>query len=62
MTTYAIIKTETLIVEDIFSCEDINTFGGYELPNYDLMLKKINDYNPLPTIGMSYNPETGQFS
>ena len=62
MTTYALIKSETLIVEDIFSCENISSFDGYELPNYELMLKKINDYNPLPTIGMSYNPETGQFS
>ena len=40
MTTYNVIVNDEII--DTFSCEDIDTLDGYQLPNEECMLVKIN--------------------
>lgn len=40
MTTYNLIVDGEII--DTFSCEDINTLDGYQLPDCECMLVKIN--------------------
>ena len=62
MKKYAALRNYDLMVVNIFEINDLNTMDGMEFPNDVNNFILLNDYNPFPTIGMTYNPETGQFS